>query len=283
MSLKKLYNVNDTVFGDGYRIGSIKAFNSKASRELTNFLKKRPHEIYGSSAQYSQGSRNNRPPADLDIAINNVNKAAPAIATILRRNGYTVRIDRYPEYGAAQVVGKKGKVWDTLVDLQPLDRHQSEERQYTGATAVFPKKDKVSGLTIQSPNDQLRRKHSAISNPNMPEHRKLKDSYDFVALYGDLKVSDGLKKELKLYKGMPSFSEVMQTPWKGSPALVVARKLEREKKLPKGSLKKAAEPPLTDAQRRRWVKFAADHPEIDPDDINFDKNGRIVVIGGRKR
>lgn len=281
-NIKYLYDVDDTVFGTGYRISLIRAINKPAANQLEAFFKKRPHEIYGSSSQYAQGSRNNRPPADLDVAINNVMKVAPIVASILKRNGYVVRIDKFPTYGAAQIVVKKGRVWDTLVDLQPLTKHQTERRT-TGACPVPPKFDKTSGLTIQAPNDQLRRKHSAVLEKNMPAHRRYKDSYDFVALSNDLKVSDDLKKELKLYKGMPSFDDVMTYPWKGDSSDVVANRLEKEKELPKGSLKKAARPPLTAAQKRAWVKFASAHPDINPDDINFDKNGKIVVMKGSYR
>ena len=85
-NIKYLYDVDDTVFGTGYRISLIRAINKPAANQLEAFFKKRPHEIYGSSSQYAQGSRNNRPPADLDVAINNVMKVAPIVASNERFN-----------------------------------------------------------------------------------------------------------------------------------------------------------------------------------------------------
>lgn len=284
MSLGRIYNVNDTIFGGKFSLRSIKSFSKQAAIDIENYLKKRPHEVYGSWAQHAQGSRNSRPPADLDVAVQSVPKSRDAMTSILRKNGYNVRQKNYPEYGAAQIeVFKKGYGWDVLIDLQPLKKHQSEKRDFTGASPVKPIKDKQSGLVVQAPSDQLRRKHSAISNPNMPEHRKQKDSYDFVALYGDLQVSEDLKRDAKLLRGPPSFKEVMETPWKGISTPALAKRLEKDKNLERGSLKEAARSPLTPAQKRKWVKFATAHPEYDLDDIDFDKNGNLYVKDGWRR
>ncbi|MDO4555495.1 MAG: hypothetical protein Q4B70_10155 [Lachnospiraceae bacterium] len=276
----KLYSVNDTVFGKGFKIASIKAFNKKAAAEIEAYLKKRPHEIYGSGPQASWGSKNQRRPADLDLGITNPKQAATELAKILKRNGYLVRVRYLPEYSSAKVETLRRGVWDTIIDLQPLKKHQTERMTNTNARPVPPKKDERTGLYIQSPSDQLRRKHNAILEKDMPEHRKVKDSYDYVAIVNDLQESENLKKDVKLLTGMPSFGEIMKTPWKSS-AWVLAEKLEREKGLDKKALDNAALPPLSNADKRKWVKFVTNHPDIDINKIDIGDDGEIYVNGRR--
>lgn len=276
-SMKHLYNVNDTIFGQGYRVKSIKAFSPSASTAIEEYLKKRPHEIYGSSAQFSWGSRNQREPGDLDIATRYPTKDAKALSAILNKHGYKTVHRTIPQFKSAKVEMWKNGKWVTLIDIQPLEIHQSERRDYTNATAVRPKRDSKTGLYVQTPNDQLRRKHSAILNKNMPEHRKKKDSHDFVALVNDLKVSEDVKKDARLMRNQYSFEDVMSSPWRSEGAWVIAERLEYEKGLENHSLNPATKNPITQTERKKIVRFMADNPHINPDDINITKTGEIYV------
>ena len=278
---QQLYYVKDTIFGDGFRISKIKAFNQKAANGVENYLRNRKHEIYGSAAAYSQGSRNMRPPADLDVAVDNVDKSANAFSSILRNSGYQTRVHYYPEYKAAQIEYKTRAGWEVIIDVQPLAKHQSEVREFTGAAPVPPRRDPVSGLYIQNPSDQLRRKHSAVLNPEMPEHRKQKDSFDYVNLVNDMLVSESVKRDANILSGRVSWNDIMNTPMKPDNAWAISERVEREKGLDEHALDNAVKPPLTYGEKRRIVRYMANHPHIHPDDINITKGGKIFVVNRR--
>ncbi len=138
---------------------SIKRLNPSQSDAIQRYLSGIDHEIYGSSAQAAWGSRLQRSPADLDVAVRNVRKSAYYLITILERyrDGNQYRLKFKPEYGSAyiEMFDPQKKMWDTIIDIQPLNDHKSQKpdaiRLKGNGKYPDPYADKSSGPVTQQP------------------------------------------------------------------------------------------------------------------------------------
>ncbi len=270
--------------------------NPSQADAIQKYLTGIAHEIYGSSAQASWGSKNQRNPADLDIGVSNVRKSAYYLLTIMERfrDGNQYRLRFKPEFGSAaiEMFDTKSNMWDTLIDIQPLKDHQSQKpdtfKLKGKGTYPDPYSDKRSGLTIQSPNNQYLRKLNAVSNPDLADKRKLKDSVDMVNLHADFRESEKLKRDARILRW--DWSELHEISKKEKryhdptnlTALELGEQLERIHDLPDSTFGNPYDRPLTKKERKKWVWTAVNNPNVPLKDIDIDKKGSVRIKNKQK-
>ena len=265
-----LYSESDTIFHNGQDFGRISRLNDCAQKKLINYIKNRPHEIYGSYAASVWGSKNQRNPNDLDIAAVNVKKTATGIFDILKSCGYVPKLIFNPEWGSAavQLYDQEKKEWDTIVDVQPLSEHQKTEYENIKSRSASP--GEYGGLSTQSPNDQLRRKANSIYG-DTPEHRVEKDSYDYISTLSDLAESNQLKGHAEIMRGeIPERSRFSHLD-----VAIEAMRVSKNKGVPFSDLAPALRDQTTNPMERNFLKFAVMNPKANLDDIDVDQYGNV--------
>jgi hypothetical protein len=282
---------NDLVYEDYYVIKNIKRFNHSQAEALISYLSGIRHEIYGSSAQASWGSRIQRNPDDLDVGVNDVRKSAYYMLRILvkYRDGNQYQLRFKPEFGSASIVmwDSKTNQWNTIIDIQPLKEHQEQKpdsiRLKGKRTYPDPYVDQTTGLTIQSPNNQYLRKLNAVSNPNLAEKRKEKDSKDMVNLHRDFVDSEKLKRDANIlrwdWRELHDISKRKKRyvdPTDVS-ELELGEQLEKIHNLPESTFGNPYDRPLTKKEKKKFVWTAVKNPDVPLDKINIGKDGNIRI------
>ncbi len=270
---------------------SIKRLNPSQSDAIQRYLSGIDHEIYGSSAQAAWGSRLQRSPADLDVAVRNVRKSAYYLITILERyrDGNQYRLKFKPEYGSAyiEMFDPQKKMWDTIIDIQPLNDHKSQKpdaiRLKGNGKYPDPYADKSSGLTVQSPNNQYLRKLNAVASPDLAAKRKLKDSKDMVNLHRDFVESEKLKRDANIlrwdWREMHEIGKKKKRYYDPTnlSAMELGEQLERIHELPESTFGNPYDRPLTKKEKKKWVWTAVKNPEVPLNNIDIDKKGNVRI------